>query len=1235
MSKQRIRRCLAAVVAAGLILIGMAAPPSEPAVAAGGHHRPGLDGATKLLNWPAIGSVRLDSTWYAYAKAGETVHATAQTVSIYPYGAPDPDKAYQPSSPQTRVQIFDPSGASVASCTAVGTRETCATSVAAKATGAFKVVWDVPNLVLNGAQVYIREDVWVAASGADQVGRVFAPSWTGEQYGALHDLDPSSFASDGAAALVMVYVVGDDGTVFKVEMADYMGISSDFFADSLGVYEAATCRPTNRSASYTGNYTPPAYVTGGVSERGCGREFLLFPDPPSADVPESLTSAQGWAGPLYPRYQVPPTPQIKSVKAASPVDPARPYALSATLDLGSFKGGYEVSVDVNGDGDVSDAADLVKAYQQLSPGKAIAWAWDGRDAQGKAVPGSGPQPKLTVKLTRGNEYHLLLNDVEDLAGGARIQQLAGYEVAKNGGKAIWPRIHWDDTDVAAEYPGGDDWRDAMTTEPKLIATPAEGIQQTGSFVHGWKRFDGAEWASGWGDNARISFNVWNDLSADAGLSATRVLRARHLDLVSKVGQLQPVADGARRIAYELTVKNTGNADFTTGAPAVVTDALPLHMSDWRMDGLQFSGGTSVSGVTTSFTGGRLNWSAPLKAGETAKVRYSGTVEPGFEATRVNTVSTDRCPALADEGSIVTVSSCDDVPVGSTVNLAGLKVEKTVATSGLHQAGHFADYTVTLTNIGRAAYTTADPALVTDDLSGVLDDSTLDVDSLMPTGAHWDPTAQVITWSGPLAEGASQQITYRVVYAPGAAGADLRLDNTASIRPVDVIDQTPGLRAQTSTPGSDLHLSKAADVERVKAGGRVGYTVTLDNSRGKAAAPVAWKDDLSGVLDDAALIEGPAVTGQGVTVKREGAALVLSGQVGAGQKVVVKYAVRVLEDVGDRVLRNALIGQCDGGRCAAPAECRQDDPLTTCTPVVGYRVAKEAVTPEPDRAPRPGETVTYRLIFTNVGSEPIAVDQTDDLSGVLDDAVVGELDLTGAAGLTADLADDQLVIGGSLGVGVTAVITYQALIRPEAERGDSILINHVVPADVSTETPVAELTLRKTAEPAVAHPGEVVSYRLELRSVGAATVGVELIDDFSWASDDAALVAEPVSDSESVVVTREPGLSVFAMTGELAAGETAVISYQMKVLEAVDPENSDDVMTNVVVAPDSWTPPSERPECDAFAPGACTTTPVVRPEPEIALPVTGMEPAWPVGLGLAFASGGLALVFVARRRARGL
>ncbi|MDR2347686.1 MAG: DUF11 domain-containing protein, partial [Bifidobacteriaceae bacterium] len=908
---------LAAVTASALVV--SVAP--EPAAAEPTHHRPGVEGLANLFDWSEAGSSAVTSdTWWVYARAGEVIHATTEDTWRSQAQGPDPSKSALPAVPQVRVRLLDPDGAVVGSCVAEGIGKACAASATATDAAVYRAVWDSPNLVPNGAQIYHRKDVWVTAGATDKVGRVFTTRFNAVQHAYWQTLHPSEFGADGLVASVVFYVVGDDGTLFKVDMKDYNGVSSAFQADSVGIFDAETCAPTDRSGSSYGSVRSPRYLHWVDEGSRCDRPFLVFPDLPSADLPAALTAAEGWDGPIYPRYELPETPAISAVEPISPPDPARPYAAAVTLDLGAFKGVYEVGVDVNADGDLADAGDVVERLDKLTPSpEPVSWRWDGRDAKGQPVADTGEPPLLTVRLVRANRYSLLLSDVEVLAGGARVEQLAGYLVSRNDGDPVRPKIHWDDSDISEHAPAGKNAAATLTTSPKLVTTPAEGLSQDG-YVHGWTQPDPADKTSSWGDAAVISFNVWNDVASDGALAATVPLTERRLVIESKTGALSAPQDGARRISYLVTARNTGEAPFTGSSPAVIVDTLPLHVADWRVDGVSVQPGGEVNlpFAAATISGGKLTWSGPLAAGAVVMIRYSGLVEPGFAPIRVNTVTVGQC-AISEpfEGAYV-FSSCDPTPKRAEVKLPGLRVDKSVDRTAVHRQGEVANYTVTLTNVGQAAYTAEDPARVTDDLSAVLDDAALDVASIRPVGAKWDPDSQTISWSGPLAVGARQEITYGVAYAPGS---DLILDNTASIHDEDVIDVTPGTKARVTTPGSDLHISKAADAASVEFGGTVGYTITLDNSRGQTAAPVAWVDDLSGVLDEAELAGEPKVDGAGVSLTRRDPGFALSGSVAAGSKVTVTYAVKVdalppagAQGRGDGVLRNTLRGECEGGDC---------------------------------------------------------------------------------------------------------------------------------------------------------------------------------------------------------------------------------------------------------------------------------------------------------------------------------
>ncbi|MDR0365443.1 MAG: LPXTG cell wall anchor domain-containing protein, partial [Bifidobacteriaceae bacterium] len=180
--------------------------------------------------------------------------------------------------------------------------------------------------------------------------------------------------------------------------------------------------------------------------------------------------------------------------------------------------------------------------------------------------------------------------------------------------------------------------------------------------------------------------------------------------------------------------------------------------------------------------------------------------------------------------------------------------------------------------------------------------------------------------------------------------------------------------------------------------------------------------------------------------------------------------------------------------------------------------------------------------------------------------------------------------------------------------------------VITDTPIGAFMVLKTAIPAVAHPGDVVSYQIDLVSTGAAPVEVDLVDYLAWVLDDSEIVEEPQINEATIDVAHARRSPIIGVMGELDSGSEATLEYKVRVPEDAD---GDDLMVNVVIEPlSAMALPEERPECGAFAEGSCTTTPVIWPE--TALPVTGSGSVWPVTTAALVALLGGCGFLVARR-----
>ncbi|MDR2379444.1 MAG: DUF11 domain-containing protein [Bifidobacteriaceae bacterium] len=1116
------------------------------------------NGYVGLGGWSSSSGQSHD-VWYAYAKTAAEVVQLAVSDLTWVYSGFG-------GSPEIRLEVWRPSGTRADYDTVSG----FGGSGLASGTGEAGV-WKLQVVAINSppSQSWVyRQQIRVlsAADSSHVPGRVWAKKFTGAQ------------ALPAAASLDFdMYVVAEDGAVFETKVRDYDGINSHFGADGLGMYWSDGCEPIGKSRM-TGTTAYPMNKIGAnaladqvaATAQCAAPVFNLFSDPPAADLPARMDywGHAGDDGFIKPVYTPPskPNPQLAKDDDAPALAPYQ--GVSGTLGLDGFRGEYQVSIDVDGDGLYTGSADIVQDGRKTKARGDVSWTWNGQDGNGAPV--TSASVGVQVKLIKGDEYYQVFGDTEKIAGGVQIRQLAGYAVAKNGGQPVWPMVHWDDSDIVAV---GVNPIAALAGGAADVKTPAAGLSTEG-FKHAWSCHDPSypggerpypEWTSAqescWGNNALVTFATWDDLSKDLTLQNEPLLLSRSAAMVSKSGTLNPAAGAAgaetRTIAYTVKVKNTSDptglgADaqaslaFTASDPLVVTDNLPSHVSNWTYLATAYDKGSAPAQASASASGGKMTWRGPLKAGETAAISYRVTVDAGFAPERTNAAAITGCP---DGGRNIT-TACDTARVANTTPLPGLKIEKSVDTAGLHQKGHTAAYTITLTNVGKAAFTSSDPAYAYDDLTKALDDATFAASSLKATAgtATWDAAAKRITWAGPLAVGASAKITYTLAYDPrlGSGGGDLLLENTAWIRPVDVIDLTPGERVGTATPGSDLHVAKSVDVETVRPGQLATYMIDLHNTRGKTAAPVSLVDHLDAVLDDADFVAGSlSSTDPAVAASFDAAAkqIRLSGALKAGGSAKIVYQVKVKTAArGDNRLANR-VGDGSG-------DCREDDPLCTVTPVQAHTVAKTAKT-DSGLAPKAGEKVHYAVVIVNTGSVAAEIVERDNLQWVADDADVSNVK-SDYGPIKAVLKDKVVEITGLLEVGDTATITYDATVRERDRRGDQVLTNVVYPGEVCdqngrcappaipTERPtcspalglpcatnlVRDLRVAKTASPPVQTPGGLVDYKIILESVGTAAVAVEQLDVMRWVFDDATLVDALTPRAGPLLLISDASLSAF-------------------------------------------------------------------------------------------------------------
>ncbi|MEF2527776.1 MULTISPECIES: DUF7507 domain-containing protein [Streptomyces] len=217
-----------------------------------------------------------------------------------------------------------------------------------------------------------------------------------------------------------------------------------------------------------------------------------------------------------------------------------------------------------------------------------------------------------------------------------------------------------------------------------------------------------------------------------------------------------------------------------------------------------------------------------------------------------------------------------------------------------------------------------------------------------------------------------------VYAFGSAGDIYRLTGLPTAEsteplPVTVVEATgnpffgaTALQDAGQCPEPAYTVEKAASTAGpVDPGDTVSYTVTVANT-GEVLANAAFSDDLSGILDDGAVVAGSVNASTG-TAELNGRTLTWSGLLAARATATVTYQVRVDSPAaGDHRLRNTVTPTSQGGTCTAAGRCTVTVPVTSAEPRL--RIRKDV---EESAFTKAGEVLHYTFEVTNTGTVPVS------------------------------------------------------------------------------------------------------------------------------------------------------------------------------------------------------------------------------------------------------------------------
>ncbi|WP_217451429.1 isopeptide-forming domain-containing fimbrial protein [Metabacillus niabensis] len=687
------------------------------------------------------------------------------------------------------------------------------------------------------------------------------------------------------------------------------------------------------------------------------------------------------------------------------------------------------------------------------------------------------------------------------------------------------------------------------------------------------------------------------------------------------------------VTYTIEAKNAETGGIWNGT---IEDSLPANVE-------LVSGSTTLNGAALAdedvWSEGQLTVSpVTLQAGETAIITFQVKVLESALNTTVENIATafdpDQ-PLDPDEPGKDPENPITTPPTGTdVVSSAGeLRSAKAVFNSDGEaidgqkvKVGDQLTYKITTENI-KDATTIVNNVKVVDDIPAGL---SYVPGTLTVNGEAKDDSAvngQVVTVAdiGSLKGGEKVEVAFTVKVTEDAKG---EITNIATVEGT-VPGENPGDPDQPNEPQkpgtdvkvpADITLSKVADKKTVHVGDIVTYTIEAKNAETGGVWNGTIEDPLPAnveLVSGSTTLNGKALADEDVW--SEGQLTVSPVTVKAGETATVTFQVKVLEGALNSTVEN-IATAFDPDQPLDPDEPGKDpeNPITTTpteTEVVssaGELSSAKAVFNSEGKAidgqkVKVGDELTYKITAENIKAATTIVNNVK----VVDDIPAGLSYVPGTLTVNGEAKDDSAVNGqvvtvddiGSLKGGEKVEVAFTVKVTAEAkgEITNIATVEGTVPGEnpgdpdqpnepenPGTDVKVpADITLTKVADKKTVRVGEIVTYTIEAKNsetggVWNGTIQDQLADQVELVANTTKLNGKALTDGD---VWSEGQLTVTPVT--LQAGETATITFQVKVLESAVSTTVENIAT--AYDPDQPLDPDE--------PGKDPSNPITTPPAE--------------------------------------